>query len=116
MKVIVFTLFAACVTLACGILLFAGCTTSQQTTAYKTIGSVESTGVTAYDDYCLLVAKGTIPTNSVPRVSAVFAQLQADCLLAATIASQGTNGIATTNLLSDATLLSSAISTASTIK
>lgn len=93
-----------------------GCTTSQQTTAYKTIGSIEATGVAAYDAYALSLAKGTIPTNSIPQVSAIFTQLQSDCLLAATVASQGTNGLATSNILTDATLLTSAIATAQTIK
>jgi hypothetical protein len=104
--------------LACVVLSFAiaGCTLSSQTTAYKTIGGVEVGGVTAYDDYCLGLANGTISTNSIPQVSAAFTQLQSDCLLAATIASQGTNAIATTNILSDATLLTSAISTAKSIK
>jgi hypothetical protein len=97
-------------------LLVWGCTTTSQTTAYKTIGSVEVGGVSAYDAYCLGVAKGTISTNSIPQVSAVFTQFQSDCLLAATIASEGTNGIATTNILTDATLLTSAIATAQAIK
>jgi hypothetical protein len=115
MKVIVFTLFSACLTLALCLFLF-GCTTTQQTTAYKTIGSVEVSAVAAYDGYCTLVIQGTVPTNSVPQVAAAYNQLQSDALLAASVASQGTNAIATTNLLTDLTQLTSVVTTASQIK
>lgn len=93
-----------------------GCTTSSQTTAYKTIASVEATAQTAYDGYATLVINGTVATNGLSKVSAAYNQLQADALLAATLSSEGTNAIATTNLLNDATLLTSVISTASTLK
>jgi hypothetical protein len=88
-----------------------GCSTNSETTAYNTIGSIEATGQTAYDSYCTLVIKGTIPTNSIPTVSAAYNQLQADLILAATLSSQGTNGLATTNLTADLAALTSVIAT-----
>lgn len=93
-----------------------GCTTSQQTTAYKTVGSVEVTAQATYDGYCSLVINGAIPTNSVPQVAAAYNQLQADALLAASLSSQGTNALATTNLVTDLSSLTSIITTISQIK
>lgn len=93
-----------------------GCTINQQTAAYKTIGAVEATAVNGYDAYCLSVANGTVSATSVPKVAAVFTQLQADAYFAAELSSQGTNAIATTNLLTDASLLTSTIATAGQIK
>lgn len=93
-----------------------GClSTSQQTTAYNTIGSVEVTAKTAYDAYATLVINGTLSTNNVPLVSEAYNQLQADALLATTLASQGTNTLASTNLTADLSNLASVIATAKTI-
>ena len=103
------------IALIVGLVAF-GCTTSSQTTAYKTIGTVEAAAQGSYDAYCTLVIDGTVSTNSVPQVAAAYNQLQADALLAATVSSEGTNAVATTNLLTDASLLTSVISTASTVK
>ena len=97
-------------------LLVWGCSTTSQTTEYKTIASVETAGQAAYDAYATLVINGTVSTNSLATVSKAYNQLQADALLAATLSSESTNAIATTNLLNDATLLTSVISTASTLK
>lgn len=93
----------------------AGCTTTQQTTAYNTIGSVEAAGKAAYDGYAALVINGTIPTNTVPQASLAYNQLQADAVLAATLSEQGTNALANTNLTADLAALSSVISTATSI-
>jgi hypothetical protein len=99
-----------------GAIIASGCSTTSQTTAYNTIGSVEAVGQTAYDGYCTLVIKGTVSTNSLPQVAAAYNQLQSDALLAATVAEAGTNGLATTNLTADLAALTSVISTISTIK
>lgn len=109
MKIISLSIALACVALT-------GClSTSQQTTAYNTIGSVEATANVAYDDYATLVIKGTISTNTVPQVSEAYNQLQADALLATTLASQGTNTLAPANLTADLSSLAGVISTAKTI-
>jgi hypothetical protein len=98
-----------------GLIAF-GCTTSQQTTAYNTIGAAEATAKAAYDGYATLVINGTISTNTVPQASAAYNQFQADALLAATLSSEGTNALATTNLTADISNLTSIISTAQSLK
>lgn len=59
------------------IAILAGCTTSQQTIQYKTIGATEAAVSGAFSAYVDLVAKGKIPTNSVPLVSRAFNGFQA---------------------------------------
>jgi uncharacterized lipoprotein YmbA len=93
-----------------------GCTTTQQTTAYNTIGAVEAAGKTAYDGYAALVIAGTVPTNTVPQASEAYNQLQADALLAATLSSEGTNAIASTNLTADLSALATVVATAKSIQ
>lgn len=93
-----------------------GCNTTQQTTAYKTIGSLEVTAQTGVDDYDTLVINKTISTNSFVIVSRAYNQFQADALLAATISEDGTNALATTNLITEAASLSSVITTAISLK
>lgn len=93
-----------------------GCNTTQQTTAYKTIGSLEVTAQTGIDIYDTLVINKTISTNSFVIVSRAYNQFQADALLAATVSEDGTNALATTNLITEAASLSSVITTAISLK
>lgn len=59
------------------IVILVGCTTSQQTVQFKTIGAAEAAVSSAYSAYADLVASGKIPTNSVPLVSRAFNGFQA---------------------------------------
>lgn len=62
-------------------LLF-GCTTNQQTTAFKTLATAEATVNVANDTYQSLVINGSLPTNNVPQESNLFNDFQASALLA----------------------------------
>lgn len=95
-----------------GCIALVGCgTTSPQTVAYNTIGSLEQTASAAVDGYFTAVIKGNLSTNNVPEVSGMFAQFQSDCLLAATIAQNGTNAIAPANLTIELGQITSVIAT-----
>jgi hypothetical protein len=90
------------------------CSTSSQRTEYNTIATIEQTASTAIDGYYTLVIKGVISTNGVPTVSKAFNDLQASAALAATIASSGTNALAPSSLVLEASQLGSLISTLET--
>lgn len=57
--------------------ILVGCTTTQQTTEYKTVAAAEASVSGAYSAYLDLVVTGKITTNSVPRVSKAFNAFQA---------------------------------------
>lgn len=88
-----------------------GCTTASQTTAYKTISTVEQTATTAVSGYYALVINGTVPTNDVPRVSAIYNDIQAAGLLAAAASQAGTNALAPETLVVELTDLTTLITT-----
>jgi hypothetical protein len=102
MKLILTTLF-------CAVLI--GCTTSSQRTAYNTIFSVEQTATLGVDDYFTLVIKGTLTTNGVPIIAKSYNDLQAAGALAATASAAGTNALATSSLILEATDLGNLITT-----
>jgi hypothetical protein len=93
------------------LLVVAGCTTSQQTTAYTTIATVEQTATVAVDGYYSLVLKGIVTTNSIPIVSKAFNDLQAAGTLAAAASQAGANALATSNLVVEASSLGALIQT-----
>ena len=72
-------------------LCIGGCTTSQQTTAFKTIGAAEAAVSSANHAYLDAVVTGQIPTNSVPQVEAAFNDTQLTLHTAAALASGGSN-------------------------
>ncbi len=88
----------------CGVVILqlmwiVGCTTNQQTTAFKTIATAEATVNVANDTYQSLVIKGTIPTNSVPQESKLFNDFQASALLALSAVQFNTNALAPASLV-----------------
>jgi hypothetical protein len=70
-----------------------GCSTSQQSTAFKTIASAESTVNLANDSYDALVIKGAIATNTVPQVKKLYNDFQAAELLALDAVQFNTNAV-----------------------
>lgn len=76
-----------------------GCTTSQQSTAFKTIASAEATVNFAHDSYQGLVIKGAVPTNDVPKISKLYNDFQAAELLALDGVQYNTNAIAPSSLV-----------------
>ena len=94
-----------------GLALIVGCNTTQQRVAYNTIATIEQTATLAVDDYFTLVINGTIKTNSVPVVSKSFNYLQAAGKLAADASESGTNALAPSSLVIEATDLGNLIST-----
>jgi hypothetical protein len=89
------TFFSSLLSLA----ILVGCTTSQQTTAFKTIASTDATVTTANDGYQSLVIKGVLPTNSLPQVSHIFNQIKADELIALDAVQFQSNALAPANLV-----------------
>lgn len=82
-------------------LLIAGCTTTQQTTAYKTLYSVEHTTVSAYDGYIDTVIKGQTSTNQVPTVAKAFNTFQASYIIALDAVQYNTNALAPAALVQE---------------
>lgn len=80
------------------LLCLSACTTSQQTTTYNALASLEATADTSYSNYVALVIKGTISTNSLPQVSKAYNDLHAGIIAAAAIDQSGTNVFAPPNL------------------
>lgn len=79
--------------------ILVGCTTSQKTTAFKTIASAEATVNLANDGYQSLVIKGALPTNDVPKVSHLYNRFQASELLALDAVQFNSNALAPANLV-----------------
>ena len=79
--------------------LVTGCRTqTPQQVAYKTIYSVQSTTVAAYDEYIANVIAGRVPTNGVPDVSKAFNSFQAATLVALDGAQWNTNAPVTSQV------------------
>lgn len=81
-----------------GILLI-GCTTSQQTTAFNTIYSVEKGTTAAFDGYISTVLDGTTSTNGLPRVASVYNVFQAGVKDALSAVQFNTNALAPASLI-----------------
>lgn len=76
-----------------------GCTTSQQTTAYNTIFSLEKSTTASYDGYLDLVIQGQVKTNAMPGVSKAYNDFQAAATTATDAANFSTNALAPANLV-----------------
>jgi hypothetical protein len=105
-----------CICVLAGMAMFEGCGSTPQTTAYKTIGSMETTVSASYDAYIAGVIKGQFPTNQVPLVSKAFNTFQAAATVAVNLASGSTNAPPTSDLILDAANLATAITAAETTK
>ena len=105
MKRILSTIIVACALS----LAIVACNTTQQQTAYNTIYTIEQTATVGVNTYYALVIKGTVPTNGVPAVSKAFNDLQAACALAAAASQAGSNALATSNLVVEASSLGALI-------
>jgi len=102
--------------LVSGAFLFEGCGSTPATTAYKTIGSMETTVTAGYDAYIAGVIKGTWRTNEVPLVSKAYNTFQAAAIIAVNVAGGSTNGVPTAELVLDAANLTAAITAAESTK
>jgi hypothetical protein len=94
------------------LLAFYGCSTTQQTTALNTLGTLEATATTAVDQYDAQVIKGTISTNSFAKVQKAYNDFQAGMVLAVTLVQNNTNALAPPNLVQEASELVNLINTA----
>lgn len=92
-----------------GIITIIGCTTTQQKATFNTLYSLENTTTGVYDGYIALVAKGSVPTNGVPSVSKAFNDFQASMQVAVILAQNNINAIAPSNLVAEATSISTLI-------
>ena len=90
----------------------AGCTATQQTTAYRTLYSLEQSVTAANSAYVDLVIKGQAPTNDLPRIRKIYDQFQADLTLALDAVQFNTNALAPASLATEAADLINVINTA----
>lgn len=74
--------------------LATSCSTTQQTTSYNTLYSLEHTTVSAYDAYVAAIIKGKVSTNGLPAVSKAFNKFQSAMALAVDAVQNSTNAIA----------------------
>jgi len=88
-----------------------GCTTTQQTTSFNTLWTLESSTKSIYDGYLALVVQGRLATNEVPQISKLFNDFQASMLLAESLVQYNTNAIAPTNLVIESQQLINLIQT-----
>ena len=79
---------------ACLLAGLAGCTTTQQTTAFKTLSTVETTTTAAVDGYYAATIKGIAPTNGIPQVSHAYNDFQKAFIVALDAAQFQTNALA----------------------
>lgn len=79
-------------------LSMAACNTTQQTTAYNTIASVDTAAKAAVDGYYTAAVKGLATTNNIPAIAKAYSEVEAGCVLAATTAQAGTNAVAPAEL------------------
>lgn len=86
------------VLLVCGLLSFAGCAGTPQQTAVKTLGTIQTTTIGAYDGYLAGIVAGTVKTNDLPDISKKFNLFQASFLVALDGVQYNTNAIAPENL------------------
>lgn len=94
------------------VFIVVACTTTQQKTAFNTIGSIEATATSSVDAYFTMVLKGQCSTNGIPSVSRAYNALQSAARLATDATQFGTNSLAPGNLVTLATDLANTITTA----
>lgn len=111
-RIFLIAVFALSLSIGPALLLFQGCTTSQQTTAFKTLGTLEDTTTAAVDQYYAGVVKGTFSTNSMATVSKAYNDFQAAMALAIDAVQNNTNALAPPNLVQESTDLINLITTA----
>lgn len=102
--------------LACAVIAMGGCSTNQQSTAYKTIFGLEKTVAAADSAYLDLVIAGKVPTNDVPKVTKAFNQFQADVTLALDAVQFNTNALASASLITESQDILNVINTAKGLK
>ncbi len=84
---------------AFALVFLVACNTTQQRTAYNTIGSVEAIATAGVDGYYTATIKGLASTNGIPPISQAYNHLQLGLQTAAAVAQNGTNALAPGNLL-----------------
>jgi hypothetical protein len=85
-------------------LAFAGCSTTQQTTTYQALSTIETTADTAYSAYVGQVVKGTVSTYALPQLSKAYYDLHAAIATAAILdQAGGTNAFVSSNLTAELT-------------
>jgi hypothetical protein len=103
--------FAPALVAVCIAVAIVACTTSQVSTAAKTLATVEITTKTAYDGYLTLVVTGKVRTNEVPAVSKAFNDFQAAMVLAVVSVQNNTNALAPDSLVQEGQAVINLIST-----
>lgn len=93
-------------------LLVTGCSTSQQSTAFNAMSSLELVVDTGYTNYLHLVITGQIPTNSVPTISKAYNDVHAAIGAAAVVDQAGTNVLLEANLTAEAGAFGTLVATA----
>lgn len=97
---------------ALGISLLCGCPGPIQRTSFNTIYSLESGVTKAYSGYVDLVIKGSVSTNSLPKIKKAFNDFQASELVALDAVQFNTNALAPAALVTEGQDVINLISTA----
>lgn len=90
-------------------MIVVGCNTTQQKYAYNSISITETSATSAYQSYIGLVAKGQVPTNNVPKISADFEHFQLATRIAIDLARGNSNTVAPASLVTEAATLKTMI-------
>jgi hypothetical protein len=102
----------ACIILGIVINGIIGCSTTQQTTTYNALATIEGTADTAYSNYVHLVITGTVGSGSFVSISKALNDLHAAIGVAATLDQSGTNVLVGTNVTAELTAFTTAVATA----
>lgn len=97
-------------------LMFAGCTSSQQTNTYKTLYGLEVATSAAYDAYSTEIIAGKVATNDLPKVSHAFDYFQSGMRLAVDAAQSNSNALAPSSLVIESQDIINIISTIKGVK
>lgn len=84
-------LFLPLILLPLLLLALPACKTTPQKAAVNSLAVIGHAGNDAYDAYLQSVFQGTVPTNDVPKVTALYRQFQASYSFAASAAHFATN-------------------------
>lgn len=93
------------------ILLFVGCASGPQRTAFNTIGAIDATATASINELFKEAINHEIPTNDVPEASLRYNQLHAALLIASVTAQNGTNALTPAALVQEASELGAFIIT-----
>lgn len=86
---------------AAPVIVYEGCTTSQQRVVFNTLYSVEHATTASVDSYDSMLVSGLVSTNTAPTVARAYNNFQAAFKLALDAAQYNTNALASPALVKE---------------